>query len=298
MHRVCEVFTPRRHWGEDDVGVICSDCQEKFEVSPPGFNLLEHRESIFGTMFQRIQSVSVHVTEEPFLSSLGSRLARQEETLASVWTKEIHIEDKSGADTFMALLEADTVNVERILVYFNDDIGEETWHRLAGNLRENPDIGMDRAYLSREVMVERMKDDIKSIWDATGGRIYLGGKEVQGSILVDSEDWADWEAAWAKLKEISNMTPAEFKAEAAKAEELRQVHEKDLNDEKLRQAHEEDPEDSSSPDNSNSDKESEVSPAVLMAGTLRREVSLDSSSEESSEEEKESNHAPQSTSGH
>ena len=57
----------------------------------------------------------------------------------------------------MALLEADTVNVERILVYSNDDIGEETWHRLAENLKENPDILMDRVYLSREVMVERMK---------------------------------------------------------------------------------------------------------------------------------------------
>ena len=112
----------------------------KFEVSPPGLDLLKHIESILRTMFQRVQSVSVDVTEEPFLSSLGSRLARQEERLASVWTTEIHIEDKSGADTFMALLEADTVNVERILVYFNDDIGEETWHRLAGNLKENPDI--------------------------------------------------------------------------------------------------------------------------------------------------------------
>ena len=136
-------------------------------------------------MFQRIQSVSVHVTEDPFLSSLGSRLARQEERLASVLTNEIHIEDKSGADAFLTLLEADTVEVERILVYFNDDIGEETWYRLAGNLKENPDIWMDQATISREVMVERMKDDIKSIWDATGGRIYLGGKEVQGSILVD-----------------------------------------------------------------------------------------------------------------
>ena len=217
---------------------------------------------------------------------------------ASVWTAEIHIEDKSGDDECMALLEADTVDVERILVYFNNDIGEETWHRLAGNLKENPDIWMDQAIISREVMVERMKDDIKSIWDATGGRIYLGDKEVtkkwqEGSILVDSEDWADWEAAWAKLKEISNMTLAEFKAEVAKAEELRQAHEKDLEEERLRKAHEKDPEDSSSAGDSCRDKESEVSPAVLMAGILRREVSLDSSSEESSEEEKESNHAPQ-----
>ena len=37
LHRVCEVFTPRGHWGEDDVGVICSDSQEKFEVSPARF---------------------------------------------------------------------------------------------------------------------------------------------------------------------------------------------------------------------------------------------------------------------
>ena len=70
-------------------------------------------------------------------------------------------------------------------MYSNDDIGEETWHRLAGNLKENPDIWMDQAIISREVMVERMKDDIKSIWDATGGRIYLGGKEVQGSIYMN-----------------------------------------------------------------------------------------------------------------
>ena len=196
----------------------------------------------------------------------------------------------------MALLEADTVNVERILVYSNDDIGEETWHRLAENLKENPDIWMDQAIISREVLVERMKADIKSIWDATGGRICLGDREVTkkrqgGSILVDSENWA----AWAKLKEISNMTLAEFKAEVAKAEELRQqAHEKDLEEERLRQAHEKDLEDSSSPGDSSRDKESEVSPAVLMSGTPRRQVSLDSSSEESSEEEKESNHAPQS----
>ena len=79
----------------------------------------------------------------------------------------------------------------------------------------------------------------------------MSDEEVQGSILVDSEDW---EAAWARLKKISIMTPAEFKAEIVKAEELRQAHEKDLEEERLRQAHEKDLEDSNSPDDNSSDK--------------------------------------------
>ena len=35
----------------------------------------------------------------------------------------------------MALLEANTVEAEHILVYSNDDIREETWHRLSGYLK-------------------------------------------------------------------------------------------------------------------------------------------------------------------
>ena len=38
---------------------------------------------------------------------------------------------------------------------------------------------MDQAYISGEVMVERMKDDIKSVWDAIGGRIIKVAKKFR-----------------------------------------------------------------------------------------------------------------------
>ena len=213
------------------VKLICSDCSQRFEVHPEGFELLEHIETTFGTTKQSIEEVSVSgLNTSSLITALGSRLARQKEKVAHFWSDRAHIYDKESTETLIALLEATEVNVHELRV--EGDTGEDAWHKLARVLELRSDIAFRRMrvsdYIVREVFVERMKDDIKRILDSTtiiiyreedyGKSMWTRLKEISG---YTEAEYTDWESMWTRLKKISKMTGAEYIADVKKARQVK-----------------------------------------------------------------------------
>ena len=303
LHLVCDDYES----GFDFLVMVCPCRPEPHCVYPAGFLLLEEIEGALGSTEQSIESIELDSLEDQpeghLLKAIGSRLSRQKETVTSLNAQEIHMQDRSSVEAFIALLQAQSVSVGNMNVY--EAIGEEGWQELARALKSKPDIGLKFAYIPRKAFAEARKDDMKDIWDATENGFWVcGDGSGSGCLFVAKSEssctsseafWTtsiryDWEPAWTRLKQISDVTEDEFKAELRLqdkrwSEERKKDHEKeDSSDEGDRSEEEKEYEDSDSNADENEGEESEEGEIY---GEKAGEEAEDVEEEEEKEEDEE-----------
>ena len=221
LDQICE-FRPGNH-----VQMICPCHQEPHFISTEAFLLLEEVEGAFGTTQQSLKSmVDVNVVNGSLLPAISSRMSRQKEIVSSIqilWGS-FHIKDKSSVEAFVTLLKADRVYVKRLDV--GGEIGEEGWQTLNRALQgKNHVVG--EVFISRQSLAYARDISIKGIWDAT-----TRGFSILNFMVVNfngrysehvSKNDHEWDHAWARLKQISDMDEDEFIAEC----QLREAFEVD-----------------------------------------------------------------------
>ena len=184
---------------------------EPGRVSLQGFLLLEEAESSFGTSIQNIEKIDVWyevALEEPHLSALSSRIARQEKPVASISIHPVGgvrlSEGVQSAQAFSILLQADRVRVGILEV--SEAIGEEGWRILAKSIR--PWILGD-IRVTLDGLAQGKREAIKNLFDAgCWFRIFKTFEDLQAtnrraSLVVWSNDWS-------QMEQLLEMSKQEF----------------------------------------------------------------------------------------
>ena len=208
---ICET-NPGRH-----LQMICPCRPDPHSISPEGFLLLEEVEGAFGSTEQSLQSIrsfgnSWHESE--LLLAISSRMSRQKkETVTSIWTCLVQVNDNSSVEAFINLLQGQRVSVRRLNLR-NAEFGEEGWQALAGALRGKPKdkLALDQVVISRQQdLTDVRRESIKDIWEATRYGFEVFNGDGSYSQRVDKTRY-DWEQAWTRLRQIGDMTEDEFAA--------------------------------------------------------------------------------------
>jgi len=202
----------------EKVEMICP-ChpEDPHSITDEAFMLLEEVEGAFRTMEQSVGSITAWELQEPLLSALSSRVARQREPLASIDC--FYVVCRSSVEALITLLQAERVKIK--FLDFGGVLGEENLHKLARALQGKPNVMLGWVYISQQDFTESSRDDIKDIWDATRDSIGVFNTEngafnsEKGSVRFGKFKY-DWEDAWTRLKQISDMTEDEFNAECDK----------------------------------------------------------------------------------
>ena len=110
LHTICERYPrvnfPRFPDGYNHVSVTCFSCNEIHQVLPWGFVLLEEVEVTLGSRKQSVLDVVLrhHSLEGPILTSLASRLTRQQEPVGTLRIPRVKC-DSTEAEAFATLVE-------------------------------------------------------------------------------------------------------------------------------------------------------------------------------------------------
>ena len=215
----------------DEVHMICPCGPEPHLISTDAFMLLEEIEGAFRTTEQSVTSWRNADLEEPFLSALSSRVNRQDHQMAMIFSSEILIENKTNAEDFITLLQADVFVVDVLKVA--DGMGEEIWQILGQAFQANQrHFNYIDIVTTRKGMAEAKKEDIKEIlatFENINFWINLNPFAVDG-LLVETSRY-DWEGAWTRLKRFSDMTDDEFMAELEEKERRLEEEEESGSDE-------------------------------------------------------------------
>ena len=209
LHQICEACP----W--TDVEMVCPCRPELHSISSEGFLLLEKVEGDFGTTEQSLKSIDSAWRWHDMLFATDSRMSRQKETVTSICTTgQVAIKNESCVDSFIALLEAQTVSVEFLSVR-KAELGEEDWQALAGALKAKgkPAVKVDRVVLSREDLTDARRSIFKAIWNATAyGFTVCDNTDGSYSQFVCKSEY-EYGGAWTRLKQIAAMTEDEFTAD-------------------------------------------------------------------------------------
>ena len=132
------------------------------------------------------------------------KLAKSERIKAD----KVFIKNQSTAQAFTSLLLDQRVWINCLEV--SGPIGEENWQGLAKALQGSRPR-MAGVYVSKQGLAEVKKDDLKDIWEATmyGFQVVNFSTYRDEAVLVDKSE-LDWDAAWTRLSQISDMTDDEF----------------------------------------------------------------------------------------
>ena len=198
---------------DHNVEIICPCHNTPHFTSDCAFILLEEVESTFGTTVQSLKSIvcSWPDTHNLFLAII-SRMSRQKEIVNSIHMNGVQpevfsIKDKSSIEDFTTLLKARVFYLPELEV--SGAIGGEGWQALNRALE-----GKTKVLGFVNIELQALKDSAKGIWDATqrGYLIFNTDQNRCYSLYVYKSKY-DWDHAWMRLKEISDMNGDEFKAE-------------------------------------------------------------------------------------
>lgn len=199
-------------WGipSNQVKMICPSHPDPHSITIEAFLMLEELEGSFGTAEQSVGSIKKFILNEPLLSALSSRVARQREMLTSIDCNYVFCWNgaASSIEAFTTLLHAEKVDVKNLDI--GGAIGRDGWHALARSLKGKPNVRLGSVYILKQDLSEVRREDIKDIWDVTGAIVV--------KTLPVAHSTFDWEGAWTRLEQISSMTEDEFNAECVEEE--------------------------------------------------------------------------------
>ena len=123
---------------------------------------------------------------------------------------KVFIKNQRSAQAFTTLLLAQKVCAVDCLEV-SRPIGEEAWQALGKALQGATRLGLRGVFVSKQGLSEAKEDDMKDIWDATvcGFQVVNFSTYRDEAVLVDKSEH-DWDAAWMRLSQISDMTDDEF----------------------------------------------------------------------------------------
>ena len=200
-------------WGipSNQVKMICPSHPDPHSITIEAFLMLEELEGSFGTAEQSVGSIKKFILNEPLLSALSSRVARQREMLTSIDCNYVFCWNgaASSIEAFTTLLHAEKVDVKNLDI--GGAIGRDGWHALARSLKGKPNVRLGSVYILKQDLSEVRREDIKDIWDVTGAIVV--------KTLPVAHSTFDWEGAWTRLEQISSMTEDEFNAESRQLEQ-------------------------------------------------------------------------------
>ena len=148
-------------------------------------------------------------------------MSRQKElklaTSERIKAEKVFIKNQSTAQAFTSLLLDQRVWINCLEV--SGPIGEENWQGLAKALQGSRPR-MAGVFVSKQGLAEVKKDDMKDIWEATmyGFQVVNFSTYRDEAVLVDKSE-LDWDAAWTRLSQISDMTDDEFVTAAGNEED-------------------------------------------------------------------------------
>ena len=186
-------------------------------------------------MEQSIKSISVDKMREPLVSAISSRMSCQQEMVASVEANWIFVENKSGAQAFTTLLQAQEISVGNLGV--SGALRKKGWHMLAAAV---PEIEPFMILITRQALAGARKYHIREIWNAIpwvqGIDVYETlpdeyDDDTMGSLFVAKFMGLDYKAAWRRLKQIRDMTEEEFTAECKAKESDSESGEEEIEEE-------------------------------------------------------------------
>ena len=196
------------------VQMICPSHSEPHSITYEAFLLLEEVEGSFGTAEQSVDLISspMYHLQEPLLSALSSRVARQRKMLTFVDSFYAFCRS-STIEAFTILMQAEKVEIHFLEIV--EAIGGDGWHMLAKSVKGKPNVKFRRVSIVKEDLEEVRREDMKDIWDVTAEIDVRYAEHADLSLRKFSVNKStfDWEGAWARLEQISSLTEDEFFAE-------------------------------------------------------------------------------------
>ena len=186
-------------------------CADGHHIRFSGFVLLEEVERSFNSALQNVQKVWTWDLKEPSLSALGSRIARQQKTVAPFKVWSVKIQTEKSALALKTLMRA-CPNFTQYL-YVEDKIGTMGWEILAEAIKLQPGV-VNNLDTPKILLGEARGESLRAIWEAMGrrGEWTIGdpshSRQYMAHVLQKEKDEEDWK----RLTEYFEMSDEEFLA--------------------------------------------------------------------------------------
>ena len=141
-------------------------------VSPLVFLLLETVEAAFGTAIQQVQEIDftpVSSFEEPLLSAVAARVARQQQQMKMMKPAGVYLKTKASTEALLTLIKASAMGGDHLFsLILEGNIGAEGWAAVAEASTLAPGcvttLWVNQAD-SVDWMREARREDLRAIWD-------------------------------------------------------------------------------------------------------------------------------------
>ena len=184
-------------------------CADGHPIRFSGFVLLEEVESSFNTALQNVKRVWTFDLKEPSLAALGSRIARQQKSVAPFKAWSVRIQTEKGALALKTLMQICPNFTEYLWV--EGKIGTVGWQLLAEALQLQAGV-VNNIETPKIVLGEATRESVRAIWEALGmgGEWTIGdpshSRQYMGHILQKEKGEEDW----MRLMEYFEMSDEEF----------------------------------------------------------------------------------------
>ena len=149
------------------------------------------------------------ILEEPTLSALISRLARQQEKVTRLNFGWVKVSSKESAEAFKTLMEASSeVAIEGMELL--GAIGGEGWKVLAEGVRLHPGLHLDGVNVEKDDLDEASQEDIRVLWDALKTGSEFSVLDPSLIVIVSKEEGED---GWTRLTQIIEMSKEDWAAQ-------------------------------------------------------------------------------------
>ena len=178
---------------------------ESCQVLFSDFLLLEAVEGGLGTAVQVVEEIvsTSKPLKEPILSSLASRLSRQQKKIALFDCLTVHVDNIESAEAFKTLMEAtsDYLTPSTGLEVVQP-IGDKGWKLLSEAKKASPKLLLNNLIVVKDNLHEADVEDFKVLWDALiqGGRVRVCDKYFPN--FLDDVEKTENGVGWTRLFQI------------------------------------------------------------------------------------------------
>ena len=198
---------------EGFVEVSCPRHAASHSVSPLGFLVLEEVERSLGSAEQRVEKVGLGHLGGLLISSLGSRMLRQEEqegvTAIKLDLAEISCNNQQEAENLLLPLK-NCQKLTALLLAVADGVNAEAWAAVSKAVKlHHGECGLSA---TRSALLNGRREDLKTIWEAVKSVevMYSEAFISEGEVFIEKEE------GWARLEQVLDMTEDQWRAEAQK----------------------------------------------------------------------------------
>ena len=204
LHVIAERFVPVIYAPEDEdypmAFYLRCPCKKTHAVNHLGFLLLEKVESSLETAEQEVVKVSLGkgALEEPWLSTLASRLVRQRSSVTQIKAARFWISEEGDLDNLLSLQQmSEKLSLTTKLVIGGlGTLDQDVWTKIASEVRLK-DLGVRRVHALGPDLLNARRKDLRALWDGLlvgkEGAIFDTAWKVQTSALDLRFSWTSQE---------------------------------------------------------------------------------------------------------